>query len=372
MALYYSTLRIICRTLVIFVILGTIIFFWPPKLILQDKETSNEIHENHDVNMNSIQGTQRIYIFVAADDNFEQQNYLQIESIRCYAARHGYIFLIANLDQSVSCNHHKDFFYKRHCALAAIMENLLEDSIIFLFDSDVVVALLDVPLDHWIVQKHDIAFYEREFSGEITAGSYQVRNNKDARDFLKNWAELEFTKPDGFHSSDNGAIHVALLKTFDLGDDCIRSFYELDDDVQHLNSFFRVIYCARIALGMGSFEDGEGLGMPKFRNDNTQFRKEGINWISENLSVRIHPRNHAWMRDWAPGLPVVLRKEAIKNNRKTISATPIFFHGVKKQYVLFDYWEIKNMTQDMNEATSKYSLYPRCENKQIKLFAGVA
>ena len=199
-----------CRTFIIFLILGTIIFIWPSTLLLQEKETSKEIHGNHDVNMNSIQGTERIYIFVAADDNFEQQNYLQIESIRCYAARHGYIFLIANLDQSASCNHHKDFFYKRHCALAAMMENLLEDSSIFLFDSDVVVALLDVPLDHWIVQNQDIAFYEREFSGEITAGSYQVKNNKDARNFLKNWAELEFTKPVGFHSSDNGAIHFAF------------------------------------------------------------------------------------------------------------------------------------------------------------------
>ena len=142
-----------------------------------------------------------------------------------------------------------------------MMENLLEDSIIFLFDSDVVVALLDVPLDHWLVQHHDIAFYEREFSGEITAGSYQVKNNKKARDFLKNWAELEFTKPNGFHSSDNGAIHVALLKTFDLGDDCIRSFYELHDDVQHLNSFFHFIYCAITAALLYKLGVGPNLGV---------------------------------------------------------------------------------------------------------------
>ena len=34
------------------------------------------------------------------------------------------------------------------------------------------------------------------------------------RDFLKMWANLELQAPLGFHSADNGAIHVALMNWF--------------------------------------------------------------------------------------------------------------------------------------------------------------
>ena len=45
-------------------------------------------------------------------------------------------------------------------------------------------------------------------------GGYGVRNNKKTRDFLKMWSNLELNEPKGFHSADNGAIHVALMKWF--------------------------------------------------------------------------------------------------------------------------------------------------------------
>ena len=37
-----------------------------------------------------------------------------------------------------------------------------------------------------------------------------MRNKEKTREFLKMWADLEHDAPMGFHSSDNGAIHVAF------------------------------------------------------------------------------------------------------------------------------------------------------------------
>ena len=68
-------------------------------------------------------------------------------------------------------------------------------------------------------KNYDLLFYERYFNGEVTAGGYGVRNNPITREFLKMWAELQFQEPKGFSSSDNGAIHVALMKWFIGKDD---------------------------------------------------------------------------------------------------------------------------------------------------------
>ena len=46
------------------------------------------------------------------------------------------------------------------------------------------------------------------------AGGYGVKNNGKSRDFLHFWANLEHGHPYGFHSSDNGAIHLALMIWF--------------------------------------------------------------------------------------------------------------------------------------------------------------
>ena len=122
-----------------------------------------------------------------------------------------------------------------------MMENLLQDSIIFLFDSDVVVGFDDVPMDYWLIQDENFVFYERGFSGEVMAGSYQVINNNKSRAFLKMWAELEFSEPIGFNSADNGAIHIALLKQFDIGNKCIEQYSGLNTTVDNLKPFFIVM-----------------------------------------------------------------------------------------------------------------------------------
>ena len=227
------------------------------------------------------------YIFIAADDAFYGQNHLQIDTIRCYAEKHGYTLIKTNLQENLKrndtaggwidcCQNHTDFFYKRHCILACYMESLPQDSHIFLFDSDVIVGFDDVSLDHWKDDKFDLSFFERHFSGEVMAGSYRAKNTLMARNFLKHWANWEYNPPEGCNSSDNGAIHIALLEHFQLGKTCIEDYHKLVANVSDLGPYFTFVSCARHALGMGSFEDGEGLGMGKYIENNQEFRKNGV------------------------------------------------------------------------------------------------
>ena len=316
--------------------------------------------------------SETIYIFVAADEMTEEKHRLQIETIRCYAARHHYEFLLGNLDQSEGCKNHTSFLFKRHCALSLIMENLLDDAIVLLFDSDVIVAFQDVPLDHWLLRNEDAAFYERGFSGEVTSGSYQIKNNWNGRHFLKTWSDLEFSRPTGFDSSDNGAVHIALLKYFNLGSECVKEYNALHDSLPNWKPYFHVIFCARQALGMGGFEDGENFGMPVFEDDNKIFRKNGVILSSDGFSVKIYPRYQAWMHDMNPyntNTPLEMRKKAANQESKTISSTPVFYHNVKKdrQHVVFDYWEKENVTRVGKDGELRYSIFPMCINRQGKI-----
>ena len=133
----------------------------------------------------------------------------------------------STIDGNNCCDKHKDFFFKRHCILACYMESMPPNAHIFLFDSDVMVGMPDVSLDHWKNGDFDVSFFERHFSGEVTAGAYRVKNTLMARDFLRTWANYEFGRPPGFSSADNGAIHVALLQYFHLGGKCVENFYNL-------------------------------------------------------------------------------------------------------------------------------------------------
>jgi hypothetical protein len=289
------------------------------------------------------------YIFIAADDKFQEQNQLQIESIRCYAKKHSYTVIKSNLQENPKnneatgemncCHNHTDFLFKRHCILACHMESLPQDAHVFLFDSDVMVGLAEDSLDHWKNDSFDLSFFERHYSGEITAGAYRVKNTLLARNFLKRWAKYEFSRPEGFNSADNGAIHVALLEIFGLGSTCIEDFHKLVADVSDLVPYFSFVSCARHALGMGSFEDGEDLGMGKFLEDSQEFRKNGVALDKRGgFSVKIYPRGYGWMLDYDDFNPRDLREKYWNEHR----VVPVFSHNIKcyDTHEILKYWEI--------------------------------
>ena len=73
---------------------------------------------------------------------------------------------------------------------------------------------------------------------------------------MKVWADLDLNPPPpkGFHSSDNGAIHIALMNWFRQKNDekvmeCKKLYYELKGDVSNLDPYWKFVYCSRKALG---------------------------------------------------------------------------------------------------------------------------
>ena len=122
-----------------------------------------------------------------------------------------------------------------------------------------------------------------------------MRNKEKTRKFLKMWADLEFLAPKGFSSSDNGAIHVALMKWF-IGinktrvKQCISIYNALEDPleepfkVSNLKPYWKFVNCARRTLGMGEWEgayDVEKHGpidavLKQFRNERLELQSNGV------------------------------------------------------------------------------------------------
>ena len=66
------------------------------------------------------------------------------------------------------------------------------------------------------------------------------------------------------YSTDNGAIHLALMIWFvGMNDtrvmECTSLYYKLKDDVTNLDPYWQFVYCARRVLGMGEWEGWEDV-----------------------------------------------------------------------------------------------------------------
>jgi hypothetical protein len=130
-------------------------------------------------------------------------------------------------------------------------------SVVVVLDADVVGGVSNLSLARWIdAADFDIAFYERVWNFEIMAGNYLVRNTKFSRKFLQLWANYEYVLPSGFHSSDNGAIHLAVLDALGIRGRhvCYDLFRGLNDNTSNLRPYYRFISCTRALLGpLGTF-----------------------------------------------------------------------------------------------------------------------
>ena len=157
------------------------------------------------------------------------------------------------------------------------------------------------------------------------------------------WADLDFDKPIGFHSSDNGAIHVALLKWFKgLHEpkvrECIAFYYELKDSAMNLDPYWEFVYCARRALGIGEWEDAYYENDEKSFKDVVlkTFREKGLELQNKGLNVKIYPRFQAFMVDWVAG---------------DKSKSAVFWHGVKTTEDLRKHWQVQRDN----------TVFPKCE-----------
>jgi len=151
-----------------------------------------------------------------------------------------------------SCDRFQEFFFKKHCIISEYLGQQSPDFVAAVLDADVVATVLERGLEQWFDIGADIHFYERVWCFEIAAGNYLVKATNWARNFLMRWAEFSYFQPDGFSSSDNGAIHLHLIQTLQLkGANRCRDLYsKLDSyNTSHLDDYFGFVSCAKQLLG---------------------------------------------------------------------------------------------------------------------------
>ncbi|GMR62805.1 hypothetical protein PMAYCL1PPCAC_33000, partial [Pristionchus mayeri] len=152
-----------------------------------------------------------------------------INSLECYAALHGYSFIVQRDDRFEECAVHNDKFFRRHCHTHRLMlTEITADSWVLFIDADNGIINPNRLIEEFIDPHYDIYLYNRFYNWEFAA-QYLVKNNNLGQEWLKKWADFEFKLPDSEHGSDNGALHILMMEmllpessnAFRLGRQCI-------------------------------------------------------------------------------------------------------------------------------------------------------
>ena len=139
-------------------------------------------------------------ILLIGTEDFFQVYDANLDAFSCYTARYNYALLTVDLKSRAYlswCIEFEDFFFRKHCVVAHMLERLPPELGIFVFDLDVTVFNFDVPLEKG-AERADVVLYERENNHEVAAGNYFVRNTPFARRFLLHWASYNHRRPTGF------------------------------------------------------------------------------------------------------------------------------------------------------------------------------
>ncbi|CEF62048.1 Protein of unknown function DUF273 family-containing protein [Strongyloides ratti] len=164
-------------------------------------------------------------------DNNNLTNYAQaIKTVECYCLHYNYTFEViittnTNYNLLIGCDQ-IDFMFKRHC----IVSNYglkFADSIkyIVFLDGDMGVVNPLHRIEEYLPRnEEEILFYDRVFNSEVAAGSYIIKNDFYARNFLKYFANYDFKIPMMNDGRDNVALQVVLINS--IGPKKYKSEYE--------------------------------------------------------------------------------------------------------------------------------------------------
>uniref|UniRef100_A0A914C4Y6 Uncharacterized protein n=1 Tax=Acrobeloides nanus TaxID=290746 RepID=A0A914C4Y6_9BILA len=106
-------------------------------------------------------------------------------------------------------------------------------------------------IEEWIDDRVNIIFYERFHNFEVMAGNYLVKNTEFSRNFLMKWAEYQYLHPrSSWHNSDNGALHIHILKTLRGGANTeINACESIWQKSKSYQTYWAYVTCVKIALG---------------------------------------------------------------------------------------------------------------------------
>jgi len=176
--------------------------------------TSHYTNENNNISKNVNISCNHSYgkggIMIVADEGAQESYKNAIRSMKCYGLKHGYPVLVVGPETaSAECNSMNDFMFKRHCM---ILNELSNYDWLAVFDGDVGIVNADKCLESLLKPEIDVVHEERFHNGEVQAGNYIIKNNVFGRRYLRKWMEYDKDLTSSFHNSDNGALHIHLLK----------------------------------------------------------------------------------------------------------------------------------------------------------------
>jgi len=189
-------------------------------------------------------------VMMLATPDFKIKYAPQIQSVTCYGRSQGYDLHVLNGQEFPVCKQ-SNWFFRKHCMVAKLLELQTPGYALAVIDSDVMAFVFERGLEYWLQRGGDLQFYERGMGPEVAAGNYLVKNKPWVRDWLMGWTRFESRMPSGYSSADNGAIHVHLLETLQLegAERCAQQYAQLTSLVGNLDPYFAFVNCTMNLLG---------------------------------------------------------------------------------------------------------------------------
>ncbi|GMR62803.1 hypothetical protein PMAYCL1PPCAC_32998, partial [Pristionchus mayeri] len=196
-----------------------------------------------------------VTILIVLSEGSSKEDYRSaLNSMEAYSALHGYRLRIESDRKYEECEKHGDKFFRRHCHTYQMMLNELpEESWILFVDADVGVVNPNKLIEDFIEEEYDIYLYNRFYNWEFAA-QYLFKNNERGRDWIKKWADMEFSLPNSFHGTDNGALHILmmhyLVPTSITGESSIGEMCQIIwEQSKNYDDVFTMQACTRMMIG---------------------------------------------------------------------------------------------------------------------------